>query len=552
MLCRFVTDRKEPYPMLKLTLYGPFRAEDSNGREIPIKSKKARALLAYLARPAGTPRSRDQLAALLWSDRGDEQAKGSLRQALSALRKELGEGFAEVLVADDEFVQLDAGRVNVAPARAGDEFLAGLSITDSAFDEWLRDERLRDESVHPVIDEGVEVNTSSTRPSIAVLPFENVSGDPEQEYFVVGITEDIITELSRFNSLSVISPASSFHYKGLSPAALDVGHDLNVEFVVEGSVRRSGNRIRVSAQLVDARNGRHLWAERYDRELEDIFAVQDEVVSNIVMMIPGRVEIERRKNSERKPTEDIGAYDLLLQAEWLFFGNYSSPDGIRLLEKVIEIDPKFAVAHARLAIHTSYGIFSRCLDIQETQSLVRHHSGTATMLAPDDALVHGLISEAYAMTGEHEPARYHAEKAMSLNPNAFYVMAAVAEAKACLGEFGESCALIERAMQNDPYSALGFRETKVDAYYMAKRYEDATQQLIGWPNPPPHTELAVALALAQLGRRNEAKAMIKRITELVPKKDYLVTMCRAYQNMCAREEDKEHWLDGFRKAGVSV
>jgi adenylate cyclase len=390
------------------------------------------------------------------------------------------------------------------------------------------------------------------RPSIAVLPFVNMSGDPEQEYFADGITEDIITELARFNSLFVISRNSSFHYKGQSPNIQEVGRDLGVLYVVEGSVRRAGNRVRITAQLVEAETGKHLWAERYDRDLEDIFAVQDEVVSNIAMMVPGRVEVAVRGNSKRKPTGDIDAYDLVLQADWILYNDYSSLEGIKLLEKAVEIDPNFAVAHAKLAAFAAYGVFNRSLDLDEARSATIKHGKTATELAPGDAMVHGILSEAYSFVGEHALAAHHAEKAMSLNPNAFIVMGAVAETKACLGDHDASCALIEKAMQNDPYSALGFREAKVDAYYMAQRYEECAKQLIGWPNPPLHTELAVAAALAQFGRKNEAKAMVKRIVTSAPEGWDIAKICRAYRNMCARAEDGEHWLEGFRAAGVDV
>ena len=359
----------------------------------------------------------------------------------------------------------------------------------------LRDERLSQES-RTGSEARQEAAEPSSKPSIAVLPFANMSGDAEQEYFADGITEDIITELARFNSLFVISRNSSFHYKDRSPNIQEVGRDLGVTYVVEGSVRRAGNRVRISAQLVEAETGNHLWAERYDRDLEDIFAVQDEVVSNIAMMVPGRVEVADRKKSERKPASDIGAYDLVLRANSLLDRDFRSLEALRLIEKAVEIDPKFAVARAWLASNAAYRLYSRSDDLDEATSLTRKHGEIATALSPGDAAVHGILSEAYALVGEHELAAHHADKAISLNPNAFHIMVPVAEAKACLGDHDAACALLDRAIQNDPYSSVSIREMRVDIYFLAGRYQEAVDQLIGWPSPPPHTELRRGAASA--------------------------------------------------------
>jgi len=151
------------------------------------------------------------------------------------------------------------------------------------------------------------------KPSIVVLPFTNMSGDPEQEYFSDGITEDIITELSRFRSLFVIARNSSFHYKGQSPRVQDVGHELGIHYVVEGSVRKAGNRVRITAQLVEAESGNHLWAERYDRDLENIFDVQDEVVQEIAASVPGQLNVAAMDRARRGPAESLSAYDCLLR-----------------------------------------------------------------------------------------------------------------------------------------------------------------------------------------------------------------------------------------------
>jgi TolB-like protein len=239
--------------MLRLNLFGRFRAEDSLGKEISIKSRKARALLAYLALPPGKPRSREQLATLLWSDRGDDQARGSLRQALSGLRRDLGDSLAEALRIADDAVSLDPEHVVVESRSPRDELLEGLHINDPAFEEWLRDERLRleDLTVTEVVPRPLEL---PNKPSIAVLPFVNMSGEPDQDFFADGITEDIVTALSHISSLFVISRHSTEIYKGKAVDVRDVGQQQGVRYVLEGSVRKANQRIRVTAQLTSGRN----------------------------------------------------------------------------------------------------------------------------------------------------------------------------------------------------------------------------------------------------------------------------------------------------------
>ena len=186
------------------------------------------------------------------------------------------------------------------------------------------------------------------KPSIAVLPFKNMSGDPEQEYFSDGITEDIITELSRFSEFNVIARNSTFHYKGKSPKIRDVGRELGARFVVEGSVRRSGNRVRITAQLIDVDSDAHVWAERYDRELVDIFDLQDELTQAIVGVLPGRVEVVEANRVKRKPPSDMAAYDFLLAGK-IHHHRFTKEDNEKAmnhLERATELEPDYAAAYA--------------------------------------------------------------------------------------------------------------------------------------------------------------------------------------------------------------
>jgi TolB-like protein len=341
--------------MLRLTIFGRFRAADALGNEIPIKSRKSRALLAYLALPPGKERSREEVMALLWSDRGDEQARSSLRQALSGLRKELGERSLGVLQITDESLALDPGLVAVEPASPGDVLLAGLHINDPAFDEWLRDERLRHDDM-ALSDPQPDELPLPDLPSIAVLPFSNLSGDPEQEYFSDGMTEDIITELSRFGALEVVARNSTFVFRDQAIDVRDAGKALGARYLLEGSLRKASNRIRLTAQLIDVGTGKHVWADRYDRELDDIFAIQDELVHSIVATLAGQLESADTERSLRKPPESLAAYDYYLRALQLDrrYDLEAASEGRNALEKAVALDPTFAKAHGLLAAFTLY------------------------------------------------------------------------------------------------------------------------------------------------------------------------------------------------------
>ena len=217
--------------------------------------------------------------------------------------------------------------------------------------EPVRAFRVRSASAAVAASRAADALPLPDKPSIAVLPFTNMSGDPDQEYFSDGITEDIITELSRFHEFTVIARNSSFRYKGLSPKIEDVGRELGVKYVVEGSVRKIGNRVRVTAQLIDATSAAHIWAERYDRGLDDIFAIQDEVTEAVVARIAEGIKGARALHARSRPSHSATAYDLVLQARpyRTAYTAAASKTAARLLRQATELDPNFALAHASLA-----------------------------------------------------------------------------------------------------------------------------------------------------------------------------------------------------------
>jgi adenylate cyclase len=388
--------------------------------------------------------------------------------------------------------------------------------------------------------------------SIAVLPFTNMSNDSEQEYFSDGITEDIITELSRFRSLFVIARNSSFAFKGQSIDVTEIGKKLGVQFVVEGSVRKAGERIRITAQLIEASTGNHLWAERYDRNLSDIFEVQDEVASQIVTMVPGHMDISNRVQAERKPAQDMTAYDLVLRAEHEIRWDFGSGEGERLLKQALEIDPAYARTHARLALFYAYAIFVHGQGVNKCVESARLHAESALKLDSSDPLIHVSLAGTYIMVGEHALAGYHVDKAIALNPNAYEVMVLAAEIKAYLGDYKTAVFWANKALLSDPYSADAFREAYFDAHYIGEEYELALEQMIGWQDPGPYNYLSAAAAFAQLDRMDEARDAIRQFEKICPEGWDSEEVIRAHARMCAKSEDGARWIEGFRKAGVKI
>jgi adenylate cyclase len=389
------------------------------------------------------------------------------------------------------------------------------------------------------------------KPSIVVLPFTNMSGDPEQEYFSDGITEDIITELSRFRSLFVIARNSSLHYKGQSPRVQDVGHELGIHYVVEGSVRKAGNRVRITAQLVEAESGNHLWAERYDRDLENIFDVQDEVVQEIAASVPGQLNVAAMDRARRRPAESLSAYDCLLRGEWLMFRDFTDRNVIPLFERAVEIDPQCARAYIQLARLHAYS-FTQGVPVDEAARSAFPLAEKALELSPSDPSIQSIAAATYMMMCEHHLARQHMERAISLNPNDGEVMASAVFVLNYLGDQEEGLRWDRIRARHDPVSSDGYRENTVDLYYMARRYEDAIAVFRGWRNPPFHTLIELAAAYAQNSQPEEAKAAYDHYLRELPDGYDTAATIRVHLRQCAKPEDAEHWREGYRKLGLDV
>jgi adenylate cyclase len=361
------------------------------------------------------------------------------------------------------------------------------------------------------------------KPSIAVLPFQNMSGDAEQEYFADGMVEDIITGLSRFKWLFVIARNSTFAYKGRSVDIKQVGQELGVRYVLEGSVRKAAGRVRITTQLIDAETGAHVWAERYDRPMDDIFALQDEItLSTVAAIEPSvrRAEIERAK---RKRPENLDAYDLVLRATPL--ADTGMPDGasaaLPFLERAIALDPNYALAHGQAAFCNEI-LYIRAGRREEIRNAAIRHAHSAIALGPDDAsaLVYGGIAIGLV---EHDRALAQEvfESALAVSPSAAwaYLWGAL-----ILGWGGDAERAIEwgergiRLSPFDPWITAALHGISM-GHFLNGRYEDAAKAARRAIRSKPGFSISymfLAAALAKLERIDEAKAAAERVLQLQP------------------------------------
>lgn len=397
------------------------------------------------------------------------------------------------------------------------------------------------------------------RPSIAVLPFENMSGDSEQEYFSDGISEDIITELSRFHDLFVIARHSSFVFKNQTIDISDIGQKLGVQYVVEGSVRKSASRVRVTAQLIEVSSGSHVWADRYDRELEDIFSVQDEVVRTITSTLVGRVGLAHRDRAQNKLPSSMDAYDLFVQGRELYIDTTSDNNvkAMGMFEKTVLFDPKFAAAYALLAqTHLrDWAIFWK--EAPETSyDRAWENARKSIDLDDTDSRTHSSLGYVYLFNGDHDQAYIHLSKALQLNPGDIDALVFMSRYEMLVGNPERSIDRITEASQYDPFGKYNW--SLVTAYYGMRRYEEAKLMMHAIQNPAAIMMLWMAAVYAQAGEIEKAKGLAVKFIAIAEEKLSLANT--SFPNSWLgfvderwpfkQLEDREHFLDGLRKAGV--
>jgi TolB-like protein/DNA-binding SARP family transcriptional activator/Flp pilus assembly protein TadD len=708
---------------LSLKLFGQLEIRDGSGTALSLPTRKTRALLGYLAVKAGQPQPRERLMALLWSDRGEKQARQSLNHALRAIRK-LGEKEDIVLLdSDGERVTLrgDVLESDVGHFRAllddhpGESatlytgpFLDGLSVPDPAFEEWLlatrsefhrlacdaleaaatsddattaidclrrllaldplredahrrlmrllhqsgdragalrqyqacldvlnRElqvdpdtttralyEKIRRDSgaavpvdpetaidrapaehpshtrqpfllktsppfrwyiavstavvllviggvltmwlaprTHPA-DTAVGESTplpQSDKPLIAVLPFSNMSGDEEQEYFSDGLTEDLLTDLSKISALTVISRTSTFAYKGKSPDIRALARELGVSHVIEGSVRKAGGRVRITAQLTETSTGASLWAERYDRELKDIFALQDEVRGKIVSALAVKLAPAEEKRFTLKGTESVEAYDLFLEGRHResSFTREGVAEAIGFYEKAIAIDPGYANAYARMAnMYDFTARFGWSNNAEGARIKALELAQRAIALDEDNPFAHWTQGRVISRLGSggvknQLKAISSLERAIELDPNYADAYAFISLLYVGIGRPNKALTAMESAMRLNPQYPFWYAQNRAIIRYMQGDYDAAIADLVKAAEQNPtavFTRWWLAAAYAQAGQQDDADWQVEEMRVLGSHptvKKLVISM-----SIIHHPPYKDRFAVGLRKAGI--
>jgi adenylate cyclase len=412
-------------------------------------------------------------------------------------------------------------------------------------------------------DEPISATASSLRsarplpqkPSIAVLPFANMSGDGEQEYFSEGITEDIITNLSHNHSFFVISRTTSFTYKGPAVDVGKVGRELGVRYVLEGSVRRAGNRVRITAQLIDAATGHHLWADRYDRELADVFAVQDEIARSITGAIaPGIIAAEVRQ-AQRKDPDQLDAWDRTVRAHWHIrrFTREDLAEARRLLTEAISSDPTNSMAYADLAFARHFeAVFGWGDGPVESHIRLGEAARKAVATDDNDAMAHTALAIFELFSGHHEEARRRLHRALDLNPNSEFARGYLGASYAFGGDYEAALPHLEEAIRLSPRGLLLviWHISKGWAALVAERYETAVEftERAREANPEfPDIYAVLASAYGHLGNTAAAREALHQLLHRMPG---LTASDERLARPFARPADRGRFLEGLTKAGL--
>jgi len=647
---------------LQLILLGHFDCLLPSGERISLSMRKAEVLLAYLALAPGIRHPRERLLNLLWSDRGEEQARNSLRQCLSAIKKSLGDVADLVIQVDRTTVRLipdlvdvdaleferlasDAGLEalsNAAALYAG-EFLEGISIRDAASQDWLEAERSRfkrqyieiltnlghtllasrdlgaaikiaeqlvaqdtlgesgwrllmrayagngdrshalqafkrcQQALRSELDVEPEASTldlrdqiadSQTKPTstplqdnaeqdfqaalspassntkapvdasqasnhrIAVLPFDNLSGDPEQEYFSDGITDSIILNLSMFPELQVKSRNSSFAFKQQIKGLGEISRELNVDYLVEGSIRKSSNRIRITVQLIEAANGNQIWGKRYDADIDNLFDLEEELSRTIAATVTGQIESDLQRIALSKGAAGQKSYDLLLSGIYHSY-RFSRRDNLIAIEKLNQClaqDPDNVRAHGYLYVCHSMDCLGRwTVDHQASFDLARVHIETAMRLDPELGLVQMFYAEYQAFIEKPDAANRHLDKALEINPNDTDALAIRSLCLALQGDFAASLQVAEQVCRMDPYHPWAEWELAGGQYYSGS-YQASLETIARYRTDPGFTRIIEIACHVKLGHIDAAQQALQ---------DFLQA-CR--EDMLSMPQSLDDWL----------
>jgi adenylate cyclase len=451
-----------------------------------------------------------------------------------------------ICISEDAFRQV-RGKVEAEFADMGEQSLKNIARS-------LRVYRLRPNRVAGTANGASKpLPAPLDKPSVAVLPFANMSADPEQEFFADGIAEDVITALSRYPSLFVTARNSSFTYKGRAVDVKQVARELGVRYVLEGSLRKSGNRIRVSAQLVEADTGNHIWAERYDRDLADIFAVQDEITEAVTTAIAPAIGDAERQRAMRKPPGNLDAWGAYQRGLWHLAKGNPADNAVaeKFFQQAIDLDPVFAGGYTGLAAALMRAGGFQTRDPTEAQRVEEELAQRAVALDGGDAEARARLALALSERGDHQGARAEAERALAITPNLASAHGALGIALMYTGKPKEGLAALETDIRLDPRGPLMMNRLSqvAIALYFLREYaavvEAAKRAIRTFPHRWSYYR-TLAAALGQLGQTVEAREALEKAISLAPAQfdSYVRSPPR-----WIRSEDYDHELEGLRKAG---
>ena len=400
---------------------------------------------------------------------------------------------------------------------------------------------------------GGQGRPTSDRPALAVLPFVNLSGDAEQEYFADGISEDIITGLSKLRWFFVIARNSSFSYKGKAVDVRRAARELGVRYVLEGSVRKGGNRVRITAQLIDASTGNHIWADRFDGELSDIFALQDDITKKVVGAIEPKLLEAEAVRSRTRSSEDLGAWDMVIRANSLFWR--LTPDeiasAIDLLKHAVERYPEYAPAHSQLAFAMLVSGYVGSRLTEQQLQVAAHHAARAAELDDSDPSAHLALGFASFMKRETSTAAAEFHRALSLNPNFAAAHGYLGWTLSFDGQMDLARAHLQEALRmspNDPQNAI-FNTGLAITYYFAERYPEAVESSVNALQQRSAFTAGYRIhvaSLAQAGRIDEAHRALEHLKEMLPD----LSIAWIEQNVPYTPGAMAKFLEGMRKAGL--
>jgi TolB-like protein/Tfp pilus assembly protein PilF len=511
------------------------RRELRRGSEPIAVEPQVLDLLIYVVQNRNRVVTKDDLIASIWGGRIVSDA--TLTSRIYAARKAVGDdGHGQKLIR--------------TIARKGLRFVGDVHTQANGHDAAPPSEAPMAEGRKP----SHRSSPHSERPAIAVLPFDNMCGDPAQEYFSDGISEDLITALSKLRRFFVIARNSSFIYKGKAVHMKQVAEELGVDYVVEGSVRRLGDQVRITAQLNDVLTGSHVWAERYDRDIADVFAVQDEITEAIVAAIEPEIYAAENFRTLRKPPERLDAWDLLMRAlsHYWRVTRQDNADAQALLERAIAIDPNYGQALGLLATSHMFSLHMGWADKAVVAPIAERAALAALRADSEDPWAHHALGCTHLFARRFDDALAEFEQALRLNPNFSLAQGYYGLALAYCGRWAEADETAQRALRlspRDPFSAIYYGVASY-AQYVGRNYDEAMR--LARAAIRLHSDFAggyrvLASAAGMAGQAEVAGAALRELRRAQPN----ISLAWITEQMPFKHDaDRDHYLEGFRRAGL--